>query len=90
MATVEENWHTSGDSDIATISCTYPTQIEHVLTAVCLHFSNVSIVGNSRENGRVKSTGTMHRMYSFFFTVTPYGCLPGTVHAKNCRIAQLR
>ena len=51
------------------MSCTYSTQIEHVLTAVCLHFSNVSIVGNSRENGRVKRTGNMHRMYCFF-TVT--------------------
>ena len=37
--------------------------IEHGITAVCLHHSNVSIVGNSGEDGRVVSC--RHRMYGF-------------------------
>ena len=48
LAFMTSTWACSFSSKVPATSCTYPTQIEHVATAVCRHFSNVSIVGSVR------------------------------------------
>ena len=66
LAFMISTWLCNSSNKISATSCTCPTLIEH--TTVCLHHSNASIVGNNRENGRVKKTGIMLTECTVFLT----------------------